>query len=61
MTEGPADLQAACAPDGRVWFYSSFGNSLGLWRCEGEDCARVVTRRDLGLRGLARRPARRLR
>ena len=43
MTEGPADLQVSCAPDGRVWFYSSFAGPLGLWRCEQADCRRVVT------------------
>jgi serine/threonine protein kinase len=42
MSPGPADLQVTCAPDGRSWFYSSFGPGLGLWRCEGESCRRLV-------------------
>jgi hypothetical protein len=42
MSPGPSDLQVTCAPDGRSWLYSSFGAGLGLWRCEGTSCRRLV-------------------
>jgi hypothetical protein len=41
LTQGPADLQVSCAPDGRRWFYSSFGRNLGLYRCDPPGCTRV--------------------
>ena len=42
MSPGPADLQVTCAPDGRSWLYSSFGSEIGLWRCDGTGCRRLV-------------------
>jgi hypothetical protein len=42
MTKGPADLHVSCAPDGRRWFYSGFGPSPGLFRCDDAGCKRVV-------------------
>jgi hypothetical protein len=42
LTSGPSEWYVACAPDGRVWFYSSVGRDPGLWRCDGSGCRQVV-------------------
>lgn len=42
LTRGPSHRYVACAPDGKVWFYSNLGRAPGLWRCDDAGCRHVV-------------------